>query len=122
MGLTMPSAPVSKSVGLEGISVTHHPDRSWLNDDAYMMNNCLRDFKLYCKKAGIRTSLKLNIHGLRKSYATNLANSGQVPPHTLQKLLGHSDVKTSMDYYVGSSDANTERAVEALDRLMGEVG
>jgi len=92
----------------------------WKNE--YMMNNCLRDFKLYCRKAGIRTSLKLNIHGLRRGYATNLANSGQVPPHTLQKLLGHSDVKTSMDYYVGHSDANTERAVEALDRMMEEAG
>jgi integrase len=92
----------------------------WRNEK--MMNNCLRDFKLYCKKAGIRTSLKINIQGLRRSYATCLANSGEVPPHTLQKLLGHSDVKTSMDYYVGHSDANSERAVEALDRLMGEAG
>ena len=92
----------------------------WKNE--YMMNNCLRDFKLYCRKSGIRTSLKLNIHGLRKSYATGLANSGQVPPHTLQKLLGHGDVKTSLDYYTGHSDANSERAVEALDRMMGDAG
>ncbi len=27
-------ASVSKSVGSEPISVTHHPDRSWLNADA----------------------------------------------------------------------------------------
>ena len=27
-------APISKPAGSEGISVTHHPDRSWLNDDA----------------------------------------------------------------------------------------
>ena len=26
--------PVSKLAGLEGISSTHHPDRSWLNADA----------------------------------------------------------------------------------------
>jgi integrase len=92
----------------------------WEND--YMMNNVLRDFKLCCSKAGIRTTQKLNIHGMRRAYATNLANAG-TPAQTLMKLCGHSDIKTTMDYYLKSSDANEQRAVEALDEMMrGEVG
>jgi hypothetical protein len=33
-GSTQPAAPASKSVGFEAIRETHHPERSWLNNDA----------------------------------------------------------------------------------------
>ena len=87
-----------------------------------LYNNLLRNFKRHCKRAGITTDHRLMIHGLRKSFATNLSNSGRVPAHTLQKLMGHSDIKTTMEYYVQSGDANEERAVAALDKMMGVVG
>ena len=92
----------------------------WENNMLY--NNLLRNFKRHCRRAGITTDNRLMIHGLRKSFATNLSNSGQVPAHTLQKLMGHSDIKTTMEYYIQSGDANEERAVAALDKMMGVVG
>ncbi len=44
------------------------------------------------------------IHDLRKSYATRMAS--HVAPHELQRLLGHSEVGTTMSYYVGDSDTS----------------
>ena len=83
-----------------------------------MMNNALRQFKHFCKKAGIETNKKLNIHCLRKAYGTNLVKVG-TPTNTLRDLMGHSSVVTSMLFYVGSIDENKKKAVEGLDRLMG---
>jgi integrase len=86
----------------------------WVNRN--LANNCLRNFKVHCKNAGIKTREKLNLHCLRKSYATNLANAG-TPVHTLMKLMGHSSIVTSQKYYLHSSDANEKKAVEALEGL-----
>ena len=92
-------------------------------ENRYMLNGTLRNFKLRCARAGIQTNLKLNLHGLRKSWATNLADSGKVPMHTLQKLGGWSDIKTCEEFYLRSSDANRQRACDVLNELAenGEI-
>ena len=89
----------------------------WEND--MLLNNVLRDFKKHCNLAGIKTNDKLTVHCLRKSYATNLANIG-TPAQTLKKLMGHSSIQTTMEFYLRSSDANEKRACEELERMMGE--
>lgn len=88
----------------------------WQN--RYMMSNALRQFKLYCEKAGIKTDKRLNLHCLRKGYGTNLMKIG-TPANTLKDLMGHSSIITSMQFYVSSVDENKRKAVEGLDRLMG---
>ena len=75
---------------------------------------------MHCKRAGIVTTETLTIHGLRKAYGTNLANAC-TPVHTHKKLMGHSSIQTTLEYYMKSTDANELKAVEALDRMM-EVG
>jgi len=84
-----------------------------------LMGSALRDFKLYCTKAGIKTHKKLNLHSLRKGYGSNMAQFCP-PPHTLKELMGHSSIVTTMDYYVQDVDENKKKAVEGLDRMMGE--
>ena len=37
-------------------------------------------------------------HSLRKSCITNWLESG-VPPHRVQALAGHADIKTTLDHY-----------------------
>ncbi len=59
------------------------------------------------------------LHCLRKSWACNLAESG-IPPKTLLKMGGWSDIETVMKYYLKNSDENERRAVDVLDRLMEE--
>ena len=84
-----------------------------------LMNNCLRDFQKNCKRAGIITNEKLTLHCLRKAFGTNLANLG-TPYQTLQKLMGHHSIKTTMKYYVHNSDSNEKKAVEGLEKMGGE--
>lgn len=86
----------------------------WVNRN--LLNNFLRNFKVHCRNAGIKTSEKLNLHCLRKSYASNLANAG-TPVHTLMKLMGHSSIATTQKYYLRSSDENEKKAVEELEKI-----
>ncbi len=94
--------------------------RDWEN--RYMINGVLRNFKARCIRAGIKTDLKLNLHGLRKSWATNLANSGKVPMHTLQMLGGWAKIQTCEEFYLQNDDANTRRACDVLNELAGGGG
>lgn len=50
-----------------------------------------------------RAGLRGSPHLFRHTYATRNAETG-IDPMTLAKLLGHSDVKTTMGYYTGEMD------------------
>ena len=91
--------------------------REWQN--WRLVCNPLRDFKRYCKRAGIETDEKLNLHGLRKSWACNLAENG-ISPKTLCELGGWSDPSVLHEYYSKATDANRDRAKQVLDELMGQ--
>jgi integrase/recombinase XerD len=81
-------------------------------------NNVLRNFRAACHRTGIKVDTSLTLHCLRKSYAQNLADNG-TPISTLKSLMGHSDIQTTSKFYLQSTDANEERACQALDRIMG---
>jgi integrase len=66
---------------------------------------CLRVIAL-AKQAGVR----LTMHSLRKGFGCRYA--GKVPAQVLQKLMRHSDINTTMAYYV-NVDAAVEAAVRA---------
>ena len=67
--------------------------------------------------AGIKTTDRLCVHCLRKGYGTNLADLG-TPVHTLKQLMGHSNIQTTMDFYLHVSDENMKKAVDGLNGLM----
>jgi len=80
-------------------------------------NNVLRNFRVTCRRAGLKVDTILTLHCLRKSYAQNLADNG-TPISTLKSLMGHSDIQTTSEFYLQSTDANEQRACQALDRIM----
>ncbi len=57
----------------------------------------------------------LHIHDLRRTYATRLLNAG-IDIYTIQKLLNHTDIQTTMRYLSYSVDKG-QQAVNALDKL-----
>lgn len=59
----------------------------------------------------------LTLHCLKKSYAQNLTDN-ETPISTLKSLMGHPDIHTTSKFYLQSTDANEERACQALDRIM----
>ena len=91
--------------------------KDWENK--ILLNTSLKQFKRYCKDAGIKTNDKITQHCLRKSWACNLADNG-VPAHTLMSMGGWSSIETVQQFYLKTSDANEKKAVDMLDRLMEE--
>jgi site-specific recombinase XerD len=65
-----------------------------------------------CRKAGIKRYC--TIHTLRHSRATHLINNG-VDVHFIKNFLGHSDIKTTTDYYLHTSVQNMQHVFSAAD-------
>jgi len=72
--------------------------------------NSSYDTHLYklCDEAGIN---QFCMHALRHTYATRAIESG-MQPKVLQKLLGHANIKTTMDRYVHVTDETLDQAVK----------
>lgn len=64
-----------------------------------------------CDKANIK---RFSMHTLRHTYATRAIESG-MQPKVLQMLLGHSNLKTTMDRYVHVTDESMIKAVEQFE-------
>ena len=65
------------------------------------------DIAKICEKAGIE---KFTVHAFRDTFATRAAESG-MEPKQLQSIIGHTDISTTMNYYV---HADKDRKIEQL--------
>lgn len=88
----------------EGRLKRHHRDAS----------NVSREIKAASERAGI--DKRITSHNLRHSYATHSIEHG-VPIHTLQKLLGHTDIRTTEGYLHAAKDGVTA-AKSPLENLL----
>lgn len=81
--------------------------------------NSSYDTHLYklCDKAGIG---RFCMHALRHTYATRAIERG-VQPKTLQKLLGHANLATTMDRYVHVTDESLWQAVRQFETAAGQT-
>jgi len=89
--------------------------KAWTNRD--MQNNTLTTFKRYLRWADIKPDGSLSIHTLRKSCITNWANEIN-NPEVVRELAGHSDIKTTMQYYSKVTKEQRQKAAKAIDRLL----
>ena len=60
------------------------------------------------------------LHGLRHTYASMLASSGQVDMYTLQKLLTHKSPQMTQRY-AHLHDDTMQRAAATVDGIMGDI-
>lgn len=58
----------------------------------------------------------IKFHGLRKTYATRLFENG-VPPKTVQVLLGHADIQTTLNIYTEVMEDEKNKAVDTLNNI-----
>lgn len=81
--------------------------------------NSSYDTHLYklCDEAGIE---RFCMHALRHTYATRAIESG-MPPKVLQKILGHSSIKTTMDRYVHVTDDSMKLAIQNFENYQSGV-
>jgi integrase len=72
-------------------------------------------------KAGVRVpeGYRFGLHNLRHSLSNWLVNKAKQDPKTVQGILGHSRIQTTLDLY---SDTDLESMIEAQDRFVEAVG
>ena len=89
--------------------------RAWKGEQD-LVNNVLRRFKTLCKRAGIGP---YTIHDLRRSCITNWAK--QLPIHVVQQLAGHSDIKTTQEYYLSVQPEDLTKAQAVQQSLVSGI-
>jgi site-specific recombinase XerD len=82
----------------------------------YTIRSAQSVFKQAMNRAGINK--KVGIHGLRHSYATHLLEAG-IDISFIQKLLGHKDIRTTLQY-TKISDKSIGRIASPLDEIMNK--
>ena len=77
------------------------------------IKNSSYDTHLYkiCERAGLEPFC---MHALRHTFATRCVERG-VPPKTLQKILGHAHISTTMDLYVHVSDDSLAKGMAIFE-------
>ena len=87
--------------------------RNWAEDSA-LVNNIKRTFDDLLKKARVP---QCTPHDLRRSCITNWAR--ELPAHVVQKLAGHSDIKTTQKYYLIVQQEDLDKARLVNSRILG---
>ena len=80
-------------------------------------DNFYKEYKKIIKKAGVP---KLTFHQLRHTFATLHLEEG-ISMKMLQKLLGHSSIKTTMDIYTHITSKIDEDTREIMERVCRDI-
>lgn len=70
-------------------------------------------FKTIQNKMNIPKDEQIKFHGLRKTFATRLFEKN-IPPKTVQTLLGHSDIEITLNIY---TEVMEDKKIEAINEL-----
>lgn len=94
-------------------------DTVFLRLDGKPANNTELDIELYtvCKKNGLS---KISMHILRHTFATRCAEAGMIPK-TLQMILGHSNITTTMNIYVHATEDQKKKEMNMVEEALRVV-
>jgi len=81
-----------------------------------LVNNVLRRFRTLCRRGKVG---HYTIHDLRRSCITNWAK--KAPIHVVQKLAGHSDIKTTQQFYLSVQSEDFVKARDAQEALLPDL-
>lgn len=93
--------------------LSRHPAEGWVGRYHVDASNFGRSLRIAARRCGIQQ--RITPHCLRHSYATHLLNQG-TDIRSLQQLLGHADVRTTM-IYTHVELAGVTAETSPLDRL-----
>lgn len=84
------------------------PQGNYLNE-----SNVRKSFKRILKKCNLNN---FRFHDLRHTFATRLFENG-IPPKTVQSLLGHSNISTTLNIYTHVMKDTKDKAIDKLNFL-----
>ena len=84
-----------------------------------IVNNVPREFNRHLRKAGIKSDegKTLTLHTLRKCAGKNWADNID-NPRTVQDLMGHASLQTTMQFYNQVSKSDRKKAADVVDGLL----
>lgn len=85
--------------------------------NVYSASNIRRIHRSILKKADLR---HIKFHALRHTYATRLLEAGE-NFKTLQVLLGHADIQTTMNIYAHVTEETKHKAADLQEQLFKEL-
>lgn len=91
-------------------NVFHKYNGSYLNLSA--PGNWL--YKIYKANPDLK---RISVHGFRHTFATLLISETNVKPKTVQMLLGHENIKMTMDVYTHLTKNNKKDAIDSIQQL-----
>ena len=71
-------------------------------------------------KRNLELHKDLTMHGLKRTYATLLAEAG-VPPSAIQKLAHHEDYQTTLRHYTSHEREYLKNQASAIDSTLGSI-
>ncbi len=95
--------------------LSRHPEEKWIGRFHIDANHFGRSFRLAAVKAGLHR--RITPHSFRHAYASQMLASGE-DIRTIQELLGHADLNTTM-IYTHISPRGASGTASPLDRLIG---
>ena len=75
-------------------------------------------FKKSARRVGIDRR-SITCHSLRHMFAT-VAKENNIPIEDISDVLGHAELSTTSDIYVHRGEENKNKALESVDRVLGE--
>ena len=82
------------------------------NNTQMIRRNVYRTLEIMCRDAGLP---RMSIHSLRHSYGSILLNKG-ADIKTISTLLGHKNISTTYDIYIGVDEKNKTKVVQMFDK------
>lgn len=70
-----------------------------------------------CERIGLK---HISVHILRHTFATRCIEGG-MKPKTLQKILGHANVTTTLNLYVHTTDEEKRKEIDLVEGLLGII-
>lgn len=84
-------------------------------------NTLNEKIKTICIKANIRSGKRVTFHMLRHTYATRIVESG-ASMATIQRLLGHESIETTINIYTDITNENKKMNVEKYTNYVEQNG
>jgi integrase len=87
-------------------------DHRW-SEEHSLVDNLIRRLTTLRKRVGVA---KFTYHDLRRTCITNWAR--HLPTHVVQKLAGHSDIKTTQQYYLSVQEEDLGKARRVQSEIL----
>jgi integrase len=98
------------------VRLKHRQEEGAFDPRSEIINNLRRDFHAIRLRAGVA---RCTLHDLRRSAITNWGK--KLPIHVVQQLAGHSDMKTTRQYYLAVRPEDLQSASEVLNEILAKA-